>query len=254
MSLALAGEAEPAPALTVSVVGVRVCKAAPLAERVIWPPGTTVLLEVRSPFGELIRFDAADSALTKFVDDQGADLRAKSEEPENKTLSGFGNAPKIAKDARTCLLEVSAPGVPGKGSRTVTLAGTVSMLCATQKQETVVPNVVLKNGTHIAGPKNLDLELEQVGRPDWGRDPFGLLLRSQRELDDVAEIQFFATSGHDLRATRTATSTMEVLGAVRAEWTYTLAEVAGEATVKIYTWADAAKKRARFELKVELGP
>jgi hypothetical protein len=130
----------------------------------------------------------------------------------------------------------------------------VALLCATRKQETAVPNVALKNGAHIAGPKNLDLEVEQVGRPDWGRDPFGLLLRAQREMDDVAEIRFLAPSGHDLRATRTATSTMVVLGAVRTEWTYTLAETADEATVKIYTWADAVKKHAQFELKVELGP
>ena len=54
----------------------RVSRAHPSAERVIWPPGTTVLLEVSSPIGELSQFDEVDSAVAKFVDDKGADLRA----------------------------------------------------------------------------------------------------------------------------------------------------------------------------------
>ena len=55
------------------------------------------------------------------------------------------------------------------------------------------------------------------------------------------------------RLTRTTTSTLAIEGAVRVEWNYTLSERVDSATVKLYTWSDAVKKRVKFDLKIDLG-
>ena len=133
------------------------------------------------------------------------------------------------------------------------LGGTLVFDCARNKRETIVEKVALKSGSKIAGPDNLVLELEQAGRPDYGRDAWSFVLRSGRELDDLAEIKFFKPDGAEIKSTRTSTSALSIFGATKIEWNYSLAEKVDAATVKLYTWTDMKKKRLDFDLKVELG-
>ena len=250
---AQAGEPEAAK-VSVEAVGLRVTRTNALKERLLWPTGTTVALQVTSTAGELIHFDAADSALTKFVDDKGTDLQARVKDTmETQLPAGFGHTPKIDKEAKNCLIEVAAPGLPAKGATRVELQGTLTMLCATTKKETELKNVPIKSGTKITGPGNLELQIEQVGKPDYGKGAWGFLLRSQRELDDLAEVKFFRPDGTEIPSERTTTSTLVIEGAVRVEWNYTLAERANVAGIKLYTWSDAQKKRVKFDLKIDLG-
>ncbi len=254
-ALVFAGDA-PAPVLSVEAIGLRVARPNPLKERLIWPAGTTVSVLVSSPIGELIRFDPADSTIAKFVDDKGTDLRARPKEAvEPIPLTPFAHTPKIAADAKTCIVEIAAPGLPARGSGRVLIEGTLSMLCATEKKETVVPNVVLKNGTIIAGANKLELQIAEMNQAprDLGREAMVFVLRAERELDDVAEIKFFRPDGGEVRAARTSASTLSIQGQVKVDWSYAFPERVDVATVKIYTWTDVQKKRVKLDLTIDLG-
>lgn len=255
-AFACAADAEP-PKLSLDVIGLRVSRPHALNERVLWPAGTTLSLLVSSPIGELIRFDATDSTVAKFVDDKGTDLQARPKDAtaEQIALAGFGNAAKIDKDAKNCIVEVSAPSLPAKGASRIQILGTLTMLCATQKKETVVANVPIKNGTKIAGPNNLELEIAEMNEAprDLGRDAMVFVLRAQHELDGIAEIKFFRPDGGEVKAARTSTSTLTIQGNVKVDWSYTFSERVDTSTVKLYTWSDIQKKRIKVDLSVDLG-
>ncbi len=251
-----AGEGE-APKLSVSAIGLRVVRANPLKEKVVWPAGTTVSLIVSSTTGDLLHFDAVDSTITKFVDDKGTDLQARPKDvtAEQIALKGFGHAPIVDKDVKTCAIEVNAPSLPVKGASQIQLQGTIAMYCATQKKETFLPNLPIKNGTKIAGPNKLELEIVEMNEAqrDLGRDAMCFVLRSERELDDVAEIKFYRPDGSEVKATRTSTSTLSIQGAVKVDWSYTLAERVDVGNVKLYTWSDIEKRRVKFDVTIDLG-
>lgn len=244
------------PKLSVETIGVRVAKPNPLKERLLWPAGTTVSLLVTSPLNELIHFDATDSTVAKFVDDKGTDLQARlKDSTEPAPLGAFGSAPKIDKDSKNCIVEINASGLPVKGAAQLRLQGTLAMWCATQKKETIVENVAIRNGTKIAGPNNLELEIIEIneGKRDLARDVMTFVLRAQKELDNVAEIKFFIPNGAEVKAVRTSSSTLSVQGQVKADWSYSFSERADTLTVKILTWSDMQKKRVKFDLTVDLG-
>ena len=251
-----AADAEPG-ALSVNVIGLRVARPNALKERVLWPVGTTLSFVVSSPAGDLLHFDAVDSAISKFVDDKGTDLRKR---PENITadqvaIAGFGHAPVVDKEAKNCVIELFAPNLPARGSSHIQVQGTLSMFCATKKKETIIPAVALKNGTRFSGPNKLELEVVEMNEAprDLARDAMAFVLRAQRELDDVAEIRFFRPDGSEVKATRTSASTLSIQGAVKVDWSYTLAERLDVGTLKLYTWSDIEKKRVKLDLTVDLG-
>ncbi|MEI6233150.1 MAG: hypothetical protein WCT04_08865 [Planctomycetota bacterium] len=255
---AIAGAADVKPAtLSVDVIGLRVARANPLKEQVLWPAGTTISLVISSAAGDLINFDPVDSTIAKCVDDKGTDLRARPKDVTAEQIArvGFSHAPKIDKDGKNCTLEIFAPTLPARGATRVQVQGTVTMWCATQKKETVLPNVQIRNGTKIIGPKKLELSIEEMNEAprNLAREAMCFVLRSERELDDLAEVKFFRPDGSEVRAIRTSTSTLSIQGAVKVDWSYSLAERLDLGTVKVYTWSDIEKKRVTLDVSVDVG-
>ena len=253
---AQAADAQPYT-LKAEAIGLRVARPNALKEGVLWPAGTTVSLLISSTAGELLSFDAVNSTIAKFVDEKGTDLQARPKDAtaEQVAMAGFSHLPKIDKEAKNCTLEIFGPSLPARGSGKIQLQGTISMFCATQKKETVVPNVSLRNGTRIAGPNNLELQVAEINEAprNISRDAMCFVLRAQRELDDVAELKFFRPDGSEVPATRTSMSTISIQGAVKVDWSYTLAERLDVGTVKLYTWSDVEKKKVKLDLTVDLG-
>ena len=252
--LAALNAAEDPDKFSIEALGVRVSKPSPAKESAVWPTGCAVLLQVTAPVGELIRLDTAASTLTKISDDAGHDMLAKIKGAVELTqIVGISRAYQIDRERKLCAVEAVTPLLPVKGAKSIQIGGTLVFDCARNKRETVVEKVALKSGSKINGPDNLALELEQAGRPDYGRDAWSFVLRSGRELDDLAEIKFFKPDGTELKSTRTSTSALSIFGATKIEWNYSLAEKVDAATVKLYTWTDMKKKKLDFDLKVELG-
>ena len=244
-----------------------------------WSSGTAVALLITAPRGGLVQFDNASSALTRFTDDKGTNLLAQlaptvaatprsaavpaataGEPPAVRSSGqrgadnkGIGLFPKISHDGRFCAVEVNTPHLPAKGASRLRLEGAFTLLCATEKIELMQKNVPLKAESLVFLAPDLMLVIREVGKPELGAEPFGLTLRASRDLDDVAEIRFYRADGAEIKSRRTGSSKMVLPGAVTVDWSYSLAEKADSATVKVFLWKELRKKRALFALDVDVG-
>jgi len=250
-----AGE-EPASDLKVEASGLRIVAPFSNADKLLnafsaRAPGTTVTLLIASETGGFVRLDPAASAVLKFTDDKGTDLFARKPD-EPASASGLNLSPVISKDGKACAVEVNATGTPAKGSTSLKLSGTMTMLCASARTEFVQKDIAVKNGSKITAP-GLDLTLEKVGKPDVGDEPLSITLRASKSLDSIAEIKFFSADGKEIKSRSAGMAKMGVLGSLIVEWTFNLAETADAVTAKLYFWTDLKKKKVDFDLSVQVG-
>jgi hypothetical protein len=244
--------------VTIEACGLRVIAPLPVAEDKLrafnWSPGTTVALLIRAPGGGLVQFDHKNSALTKFIDGKGNDLLpGPNKEAKTFGTPGFSLFPNISPDGKACSIEVTAHSIPAKDSGAIKLEGTLTLLIAKEKKEFALKDVPLKKGSKITAEKT-ELVIEKAGKPEWGNEPLAITLRSHNtELDEVAEIKFFKDDGTEIKARRTGSSKMGILGAMTVDWDYVLADKVDALTVKVYLWADLQKKKVPFSLSVDVG-
>ena len=259
MWLSLAAAEDKPAELSIETAGVRVVAPFKSADVALNPfgnriAGTCVALLITSP-ANFIHFDASESAITKFADDKGKDLLANVAGPapviELLTPKGFG-APVISKEGNACAIEVNAPLLPEKGSTTLKLAGTITMVCASGKKEIVQKDVPVKDGSKIEAD-GLKMTFEAVGKPQFDKDPLSITLTSHDALDRVADVKFFKPDGTEIKSRSTMKQSAAVLGSLTVDWSFNLAEAADVVTVKIYLWSDLQKKKQNFELTISTG-
>jgi hypothetical protein len=217
--------------------------------------GTCVSLLIASP-ANFIHFDASESIVTKFADDKGKDLLAKVPGPapaiELLTPQGFG-AHVISKEGNACAIEVNSPLLPEKGSTTLKLAGTITMICASGKKELIQKDVRVKDGSKLEAD-GLKMTFYAVGKPQFDKDPLSITLTSHDELDRVADIKFFKPDGTEIKSRSTMKkSAIAGGGSLTVDWAFNLAELTDVVTVKIYLWSDIQKKKQDFELAISTG-
>ena len=219
-----------------------------------WSSGTTVSLLITAPGGGLVQFDHKNSALTKFIDAKGNDLLpAPTKEAKTFGQPGFSLFPNISSDGKACVLEVTGQSIPAKDAGSIKLEGTLTLQIAKEKKEFVLKDIAVKKDSKLTAEKT-ELVIEKAGKPEWGDEPLGITLRSHNtDLDEVAEIKFFKADGTEIKARRTGSSKMGILGAMTVDWDYALKEAADAVTVKIYLWADLQKKKVPFILNVDVG-
>lgn len=256
-SFCLAGMAGEADAeLKVQANGLRIVARAASDDEALKPfsapSGTTVALLISSEKGGLIQFDPENSTLSRFTDDKGNDLLTSTVIDKSAGRAGFSMFPKVSADGKHCAIEVSAYSTPAKGSAKLKLEGVATMLCASEKTETVVKNVAMKNATKFEAAA-IEVTLDNVGKPDFGDEPFSVTLRSHNKMDNVAEIKFCKADGSEVKSHRTGSSKMAILGSLTVEWTYSLAEKIDVGQIKVYTWKDMEKKKVPFKLDVDVG-
>jgi hypothetical protein len=260
---------EPAPVSDISIQTLGLKIDAPLPEGIkddkmysfSGNAGTTVSLLIFDPSGGIVLFDSENSKLTKFVDGKGSDLLAK---PAKKGKDddqarhyfgshGFSRFNTISADGKACKFEVSGPSIPAKGSGTIKIEGSLSLLCAKEKKEFVLKDLALKKGTKLNADKT-ELTIATVGKPDWGDEPLKVSLKAQdTELNEVAEIKFFKADGSEIKSHKRGSSKMGMLGAMTVEWDYVLSEKVESATVKMYLWVDMQKKSVPLNVSVDVG-
>ncbi len=221
-------------------------------------PGTTATLLITSPSDRIVHFDHASSTITRFTDDKGNDLLAKpagpaTPNPEKIVQQGLALFPQISKDGKACAVEVNAPVLPAKGSTSIKLAGTLTLVCASATKEIVQKDVPVKNGSKIDAQK-LALTLVQVGKPLVGDEPLSITLRSHESLDDLADVKFFKADGTEIKSRSVGgLSKMAVLGELTVEWCFNLAEMSDAVTIKLFVWSDRQVKKTNFELTIGPG-
>jgi hypothetical protein len=251
--LAISGEDN---ALRVEAAGLRIVAPQPddYVQAFESASGTTVALLVKSSAGGIVKFDEKNCAISKFTDEKGNDLLAKPKQESTRTTPtvGFSNFPRISADGKVCCVEISGPSVPAKGSSLIKLEGVVTVLSATAKKEFVQKDVAIQNGTKVVAGA-LEFTLQKVAATGRKDEPLTLSLSTFRQPDELAEIRFYRADGTEIKARKSSTSLMAIMGATTVEWFYELSEKVDTATIKFFVWSDLQKTKVPFSLDVNVG-
>lgn len=218
-------------------------------------PGATVALVLHAPNGGLVKLDKLGSALSVFADDKGQDLTrrpANVKEGEQAGVVGLHLHAEVTPDGKFCALEAYAPALPGAGATQIKLEGTLSVLVGSKKDEKTFKDIPLRDGSKFTLGE-MELTLDDAGKPDDSLEPFGLTVRCFGAMDAIAALRFFKADGTELLARRSGTSTTAALGSLTEKWFYRFAERADVATIKVSTWSDLQKVKVPFKLQVGLG-
>lgn len=250
---ALAAEATEKP--TVAVCGVRVIGAGfKDGEDTEQQPfnterGTAVAVLVKLPSGGLIAFDEAASKLATFADDKGGSLLNK----KDSFGEGFAAWPRVSKDGKAAIVEVSGKGLPGKGSRELRVSGSLGFKTGTQKNTVSQKGVALKKGTKLdAGP--VAITIKEAGKPQWGDEPLEVTFEMGKGGEAVAAVRFLDDQGKEIKSGESSSGSMTSDGAVvGVEKSYRLAKQVAVATVEITYWTDMKSVQIPFDLAVSMG-
>jgi hypothetical protein len=264
---ALAATEEKPAELTVEAAGLRVIAPFKTADAALnafssQTPGTCVSLLISSPTDHFVHFDSHDSVITKFTDDRGKDLLAKTSGPtppdgEPLVQQGFSLFPQISKDGKACAVEITAGLLPDKGAAAIKLSGVIAMLSSSAKREFIQKDVALKPDSKIVAD-DLKLSIARVEVPDRtderaGHEALAVTLRAHQELDRIAEMKFYNADGKEIFSRSAGVTKMGVLGTLTVDWTFNLAERADTVIVKIYLWSDFQTKKQNFDLAISTG-
>jgi len=222
--------------------------------------GASLAVLVHVPDGGLISFDKKASKLAQFVDDKGTNLLQpvrKAGRSRFQFGSGrpvFGPFPKISKDAKAAMMEISAGRVPAKGASKLTAKGTFVFKRATAKKTATHKNVALKPGAKIkAGPASF--EVTKVGKPKWsmGGAKFAVTLKTTQDLSMIAKIRFQDAAGKEIKARLGSTTTMGMFGARTVTREYHLSKKLDRATVVVEYWQDMQTVKVPFSVTASVG-
>lgn len=211
--------------------------------------GTAVAILVKLPSGGLIALDEAASKLATFTDDKGGSLLSK----QDSFGEGFAAWPRVSKDGKAVIVEVSGKGLPGKGSRELRASGSLVFKTGTQKKTVSQKGVALKKGTKLdAGP--VAITIKEAGKPQWGDEPLEVTFEMGKGGEAVAAVRFLDDQGKEIKSGESSSGSMTSNGAVvGVEKSYRLAKQVAVATVEITYWTDMKSVQVPFDLAVSVG-
>ena len=211
--------------------------------------GTAISIEIVYPPGGLIEMDEEESELKRLIDDRDTDLLASKGRFQRP---GFGSFPKLSDDTRAAVIEISSPGRPASGAKSITTSGTLVFKAATTKKTFKQENVTLSVGESIeAGP--IKFKINAVSKPDWGDEPLQVTLETNRDISELAEIRFTNDAGELIKSRQASSSRMGGLGMVRIKHDYALAEKVDKVTIEMDYWTDMHDVVVPFELSTSVG-
>ncbi len=147
--------------------------------------GTSLVLLVRAPDGKkIVEVDDSKCSLTEFTDNSGHNL-----------LDGvdWGGFPKVSKDGRLALVEVSSKNKPARDASRLQAKGTVHLRVASSERLEKIENLKLAVGTKA----NIQQETIQLVKVQNDPDGMVLVLQVSRKFkDNMKDIRFFTTEGN----------------------------------------------------------
>jgi hypothetical protein len=243
---------EQPPAASVEVAGLRVVKPGYEGKQELrafnWHEGTTVALLVTRPGGGLIGFDDDASAVQSFVDDQGRNLLVKA----GFSQPGFSSFANISADGKAAMLEVGGGAIPTQGARELRIRAKAVFQVASQKTTAKQTGIAARKGSKVqAGP--VTLEIEKVGKPEWGSEPFAIVFKAKQELGAIASVRFLDASGKEVESSTGGTMTSRFGDAIDVQREYKLERKVDTFAIEIAYWTDLRAEEIPVDVSVSVG-
>ena len=147
--------------------------------------GTTLALLVQIPESKkIVDLDDSKCSLLEFTDDCGHNML------DGVDWSGF---PKISKDGRLALIEVTSKGRPSQDASRLFAKGTLQLRLASAESTEKIEKLPLKVGTRV----NVQQEVIQVMKVQAENEGLTLVLQiSQKFENNLKDVRFYAANGN----------------------------------------------------------
>jgi len=149
--------------------------------------GTTLALAVQAPENKkIVDVDDSKCSLVEFTDDRGHNL-----------LDGvnWGGFPKISKDGRLALIEVTCKNRPSQDASQLLARGTIQLRVAASESTEKIENLKMEVGTKV----NVRQEDIQVMKVQEENDGLTLVLQINRKfVNNMKDIRFYTAKGDPL--------------------------------------------------------
>jgi len=149
--------------------------------------GTTLALVVQAPENKkIVDVDDSKCSLMELTDDRGHNL-----------LDGinWGGFPKISKDSRLALIEVTSKNRPSMNASRLFAKGTIHLRVATSESTEKIENFKLEVGTKVI----IQQEVIQVMKVQQENEGLALVLQINRKfVNNMKDIRFYSTEGNQV--------------------------------------------------------
>jgi hypothetical protein len=147
--------------------------------------GTTLALVVRAPENrKIVEVDDSRCAMVEFTDDR-----------DHSLLDGihWGGFPKISKDGRLALIEVTSKTRPSQEASRLLARGTIHLRVAASERTERIENLKL----NVGAKANVRQEVVKVMKVQEENDGLTLVLQISRKLANIMkDIRFYAANGN----------------------------------------------------------
>jgi len=230
-------------------------------------PGTPVAVVVHATAGGLLEFDKDASTITSFTSftgDKKTDLLKK--EGRRPAGAQFGR-PVIGRDGKTCLVEITAPGVSAGRATKLRVRGTLMFLQATKKKTDTVADVDLKKGTEFT-VGGIAFEISDAyDNREWSSQPprpgetswpapvdttMIVTLRTNADVSALAALRLVDAEGNELSSELSRTSTTK-LKETTTRFTFQLKRKAETVGIAVDVRAGRTEFKVPFSVEATLG-
>jgi len=202
--------------------------------------GTTLVLVVRAPGNKkIVEVDDSKCSLMMFNDDRGHNL-----------LDGidWGGFPKVSKDGRIALIEVSSKNRPSQDASRLLARGTIHLRVAASESTEKVENLKLEVGTKAT----VRQEVIQVMKVQAENEGMILVLQMSKKLsDNMKDIRFYTASGNPVdiwgRGSFTFGNTAQM------EYNLEIKSTPETLTVEFDLWEELETMNPSFEIESGIG-
>lgn len=202
--------------------------------------GLSLALIVNAPKNKkIVDVDDSKCSLTSLIDDRGHNL-----------LDGvdWGSFPKVSKDGRLALIEVTSKSRPSKSASRIHAKGTIHLCTAGSERTEKIENLKLE----VGGKSHIQQNILQVMKVQKENDGLNLVLQGKRTLTETFKaVRFYTSKDHSVdvwgRGSFTFGNTSQM------QYNLDLKSVPETLIMEIDLWQDLETLDLPFEIDSGLG-
>lgn len=202
--------------------------------------GLSLALIVHAPKNQkIVDVDDSKCSLTSLVDDRGHDL-----------LDGvdWDNFPKVSKDGRLALIEVTSKSRPSKSASRIRAKGTIHLRIAGSERTEKIENLKLEVGSKTHIQENI-LQVMKVQKEN---DGLNLVLQGKRTFTETFKaVRFYASEDHSINIWGRGSFTFG--NASQMEYNLDLKSMPETLIMEIVLWQELEELDIPFEIDSALG-
>jgi hypothetical protein len=203
---------------------------------------TRLALELELPDGGILGIDGEASAVERFHDDRGTDLRKKDD-----SFGPFEMMPRVSADGRYLVFHLPSDKLPATGARELFAAGTVAVQVAHDAETFTTAELALAKGTTFSAG-GYAFEIQEVGDSAWG-DGRSITLRTKRDPVAVVRYALLAADGTEIELS----PSMSMSGMGSWQQTLDAETTPARARFVVEAWQDLETVELPFEVTAGMG-